>query len=148
MSIMCYVSITMETERHTYSMEVRGGWAEPKGTGVGVLQGCDACGKADAAVLLVTVSPGKLLDVDDQYYQQLSSSRPQTCVPPETPTLDVTFEDGQRSAGVRVREPEASEAESQRKDNRHVQQHLNQSASRFPLNPRIHRFNLRIPAIV
>lgn len=91
---------------------------------------------ADTGVLLVTTSPGKLLDVDDQYYQQLSSSRPQPCSAAKTPTPDAAFiegqsPDGKRSAGGRVSEQAATEAEPHRTDgdNRQVQQHVHQSAS-------------------
>uniref|UniRef100_H3D7Z8 non-specific serine/threonine protein kinase n=1 Tax=Tetraodon nigroviridis TaxID=99883 RepID=H3D7Z8_TETNG len=61
--------------------------------------------------------PGKLLDVDDQYYQQLSSSRPQASTAPKTPTPGRTAREGRspvrrRSAGGRVKEQVGPESES------------------------------------
>lgn len=82
-------------------------------------------------VVLVAISPGKLLDVDDQYYQQLSSSRPQASTAPKTPTPGRTAREGRspvrrRSAGGRVREQVGPESESHGPDgdSRQVQQHF------------------------
>eukprot|EP00066_Takifugu_rubripes_P017133 XP_011606399.1 PREDICTED: myosin-IIIa [Takifugu rubripes] len=70
--------------------------------------------------------PGKLLDVDDQYYQQVTSSRSEPCIATKAPTPDGTSREGrapdrkqsvgQRSAGGQVREGAASEPESRRTD--------------------------------
>ncbi|XP_056868855.1 myosin-IIIa isoform X7 [Takifugu flavidus] len=83
--------------------------------------------------------PGKLLDVDDQYYQQVTSSRSEPCIATKAPTPDGTSREGrapdrkqsvgQRSAGGQVREGAASEPESRRTDGDNRQVQHDQSAS-------------------
>lgn len=86
--------------------------------------------------LFVTLSPGKLLDVDDQYYQQLSSSRSQLCI--ATKTADGTYSEGRspdrkQPAGGQVREWAATEPESHKTDgdNRQVHQYINPPANQL-----------------
>lgn len=83
--------------------------------------------------LFVTLSPGKLLDVDDQYYQQLSSSQSQPCI---ATTPDDTYREGRspdrkQLAGEQVREWAATEPESHKTDgdNRQVHQYINPAAN-------------------
>lgn len=89
--------------------------------------------------------------MDDQYYQQLSSSRSDPCIPAKAPAPDAVVREGsspdrkqpagQSSAG-QVRERDATEPESHRTDGdtREVQPHGHQSANdrrSLPVSPEL-----------
>ncbi|CAG05467.1 unnamed protein product [Tetraodon nigroviridis] len=68
--------------------------------------------------------PGKLLDVDDQYYQQLSSSRPQASTAPKTPTPGRTAREGRSPVRRRRSVARTLSANSQTKENPYDFRHL------------------------